>query len=139
MKLCTKVVSVDVEQYQEEVAKTISRYSLLAVPVVNKENRLLGIVTVDDAMEIMEEEDTEDIHKMAGITPEEDIELSKTIWGASKKNFMACYLSNWRHVCRQSYLWVFSCPESMVALAFLFQYYGYRRQYRHSITSLISS
>ncbi|MDD4568551.1 MAG: magnesium transporter [Tepidanaerobacteraceae bacterium] len=80
-----KIVSVDVEQDQEEVAKIILRYSLLAIPVVNKENRLLGIVTIDDAIEILEEEDTEDIHKMAGITPEQDAVLTTTIWGASKK------------------------------------------------------
>lgn len=82
-----KIVSVDVEQDQEEVAKIILRYSLLAIPVVNKENRLLGIVTIDDAIEILEEEDTEDIHKMAGITPEQDAVLTTTIWGASKKDY----------------------------------------------------
>ena len=84
----TNIVSVHVDQDQEEVAKIISRYSLLAVPVVNEANRLLGIVTVDDAMEVIEEENTEDIHRMAGITPEEDIALSKTIWGASKKRVL---------------------------------------------------
>jgi magnesium transporter len=80
-----KVVSVDVGLDQEEVAKTISKYSLLAVPVVDKQNRLLGIVTVDDALDVMEAEDTEDIHKMAGISPEEDVVLTSSIWGASKK------------------------------------------------------
>ncbi|MGI6424383.1 MAG: magnesium transporter [Tepidanaerobacteraceae bacterium] len=114
-----KVVSVDVEQYQEEVAKTISRYSLLAVPVVNKENRLLGIVTVDDAMEIMEEEDTEDIHKMAGITPEEDIELSKTIWGASKKRILWLVICLIGDMFAGRVIYGFShVLESMVALAF---------------------
>jgi len=84
----TNVVSVKVDDYQEEVAKVISRYGLLAVPVVNYENRLLGIVTVDDAMEVLEEEDTEDIHKMAGITPEEDELLTTTVWGATKKRIL---------------------------------------------------
>ncbi|NLZ53073.1 MAG: magnesium transporter [Thermoanaerobacteraceae bacterium] len=84
----TKIVSVHVDQDQEEVAKIISKYSLLAVPVVNESNRLLGIVTVDDAMEVLEEEDTEDIHRLAGITPEDDIASSKTIWGASKKRLL---------------------------------------------------
>ncbi len=80
-----KVISVNVDQDQEDVAKIISRYALLAVPVVDNENRLLGIVTVDDAMEVLEAENTEDIHKMAGITTEEDVILTSTIWGASKK------------------------------------------------------
>lgn len=84
----TKIVSVHVDQDQEEVAKIISKYSLLAVPVVNESNRLLGIVTVDDAMEVLEEEDTEDIHRLAGITPEDDIASSKTIWGAAKKRLL---------------------------------------------------
>lgn len=84
----TNVVSVNVDKDQEEVAKIISKYSLLAVPVVNESNRLLGIVTVDDAMEVLEEEDTEDIHRLAGITPEEDIAFSKTIWGASRKRIL---------------------------------------------------
>lgn len=83
-----KVVAVDVSLDQEEVARVIFRYSLLAVPVVNKENRLLGIVTVDDALEVLEMENTEDIHRMAGITPEEDILLTSTIWGASKKRIL---------------------------------------------------
>ncbi|WP_422443590.1 magnesium transporter [Thermoanaerobacterium sp. DL9XJH110] len=80
-----KVVSVDVGCDQEEVARIISKYSLLAVPVVDRENRLLGIVTVDDALEVMEKENTEDIHKMAGISPQEDVGLTSTVWGASKR------------------------------------------------------
>ncbi|TYP56700.1 magnesium transporter [Thermosediminibacter litoriperuensis] len=80
-----KVVSVQVDEDQEEVAKLISKYSLLALPVVDRENHLLGIVTVDDALDILEEETTEDIHKLAGISPEEDILLTTTIWGAVKK------------------------------------------------------
>lgn len=80
-----KVVSVDVDLDQEEVARVISRYSLLAVPVVNKEHRLLGIITVDDALDVIEEELTEDIHKMAGITPERDTGLTTSILGEAKK------------------------------------------------------
>jgi len=83
-----KIVSVDVSLDQEEVARIISRYSLLAVPVVNKDNRLLGIVTVDDALEVLEEENTEDIHKMAGIIPEDDVLLTSSIWGAAKKRIV---------------------------------------------------
>jgi magnesium transporter len=67
---------------------------LLAVPVVNEENRLLGIVTVDDAHGSLEEENTEDIHKMAGITPEEDIALTTLLYGVpQKEDFMAYYMS----------------------------------------------
>ena len=56
---------------KEEVALQIKKYDLLAIPVVDKENRLVGIVTVDDAIDVMEEEATEDIEKMAAILPSE--------------------------------------------------------------------
>lgn len=54
---------------QEEVAEVVKKYDLLSVPVVDKENRLVGIVTVDDVVDILQEEATEDIEKMAAITP----------------------------------------------------------------------
>ncbi|MBR5753619.1 MAG: magnesium transporter, partial [Clostridia bacterium] len=54
---------------QEEVAKVVKHYDLLSVPVVDKEDRLVGIVTVDDVIDILQEEATEDIEKMAAITP----------------------------------------------------------------------
>jgi len=56
---------------QEEVAQTFSKYGFLSLPVVDGEKRLVGIVTVDDVMEVMEDEATEDIEKMAAITPSE--------------------------------------------------------------------
>lgn len=54
---------------QEDVAEVVKHYDLLSVPVVDKENRLVGIVTVDDVIDILQEEATEDIEKMAAITP----------------------------------------------------------------------
>ncbi len=54
---------------REDVAQSLSKYGFLALPVVDTEDRLVGIVTVDDAMDVMEEEATEDIEKMAAITP----------------------------------------------------------------------
>ena len=63
------VISVDTLADQEEVANMLSRYDFLAIPVVDKENRLVGIVTVDDAIDVMEAETTEDIEKMAAILP----------------------------------------------------------------------
>ena len=63
------VISVDTLTDQEEVANMLSRYDFLAIPVVDAENRLVGIVTVDDAIDVMEAETTEDIEKMAAILP----------------------------------------------------------------------
>lgn len=54
---------------RESVAQTISKYDLLALPIVDKENRLVGIVTVDDALDVIEEEATQDMEMMAAITP----------------------------------------------------------------------
>ncbi|HHU69805.1 MAG TPA: magnesium transporter [Thermoanaerobacterales bacterium] len=67
-----KVVTVNVDDDQEIAVKTINKYSLLAVPVIDADGRLMGIITVDDALEVLREETTEDIHKMAGIAVEED-------------------------------------------------------------------
>ena len=65
----TNVISVGTHEDKEDVAQMFSKYDLTALPVVDGENRLVGIVTVDDAMDVMEEEATEDFEKMAAILP----------------------------------------------------------------------
>lgn len=64
--MITDVFSVQTDMDQEEVAKLVARYDILAVPVVDGSNRLMGIVTVDDVIDILRKEATEDILKMAG-------------------------------------------------------------------------
>ncbi|RLC01460.1 MAG: magnesium transporter [Deltaproteobacteria bacterium] len=64
--MSTDVFSVQTDMDQEEVAKLVARYDILAVPVVNRTNELVGIVTVDDVIDIFREEATEDFLKMAG-------------------------------------------------------------------------
>lgn len=64
-----KVVSVPVDLDQEEVAKLFGRYDFMALPVVNIGGRLVGVITVDDILDVIEEEDTEDIHKLGGSQP----------------------------------------------------------------------
>lgn len=73
------VISVSTMEDQEEVAQMFSKYSFMALPVVDTENRLVGIVTIDDAMEVMQEETTEDFEKMAGITPSDKPYLRTTV------------------------------------------------------------
>ncbi len=68
--MSTDVFSVETSMDQEEVAKIVARYNILAVPVVDETNRLVGIVTVDDVIDIFREEATEDILKMAGVGEE---------------------------------------------------------------------
>ena len=67
-------VYVNVYDDQEEVAEYFTKYGFLAIPVVDKENRLVGIITVDDILDVIEEETTEDIERMAGIMDGSDKE-----------------------------------------------------------------
>ena len=57
---------------QEEAVNVAQKYDLLALPVLDNEGRLVGIVTIDDLIDVLEEEVTEDFHKMAAITPAEE-------------------------------------------------------------------
>ena len=69
--MLTNVISVTTQDDQEEVARMFGKYNFLALPVVDKENRMVGIVTFDDAMDVMEDEATEDMEIMGGMTPSE--------------------------------------------------------------------
>ncbi|MCL6471674.1 MAG: magnesium transporter [Firmicutes bacterium] len=70
------VIFVDVDTDQEEVANVMSRYDLLAVPVVDHEHNLLGIVTIDDVVDVIEEEASEDIYRLGGVVREERLDSS---------------------------------------------------------------
>ena len=70
--MSTDVISVPVETDQEEVADIVEKYDFTAVPVVDTDNRLAGVVTVDDILDVIEEEATEDIYRMAGSSIEEE-------------------------------------------------------------------
>ena len=74
------VIYVNTHEDKEIVAKEMSKYDLLALPVVDNENRLVGIITVDDAIDVIEEEATEDIEKMAAITPSDKPYLSTSVF-----------------------------------------------------------
>jgi magnesium transporter len=65
------VISVRTDMDQEEVAKVVEKYNILAVPVVDETNKLMGIITVDDIIDVIRAEATEDIYKMAGASDEE--------------------------------------------------------------------
>ncbi len=80
------VIFVYANEDQEEVAKIVARYDLLAVPVVDEEMRMAGIVTIDDVIDVLREEATEDFFKLAG-TDEEEIH-SKSIVKSAKHRFM---------------------------------------------------
>ncbi len=74
------VISVNTLTDQEEVAQMLSKYNFLALPVVDNDKRMVGIVTFDDAIDVLVEETTEDIEKMAGMLPSEKTYLRSTPW-----------------------------------------------------------
>ena len=76
--MLTNLISVTTQTDQEEVARMFSKYNFLALPVVDGENRMVGIVTFDDAMDVMEEEATADMEIMAAMTPSEKTYLKNT-------------------------------------------------------------
>lgn len=79
-----EVYSARVDQDQEEVARLIQEADLLALPIVDTEGRLVGIVTVDDAMQILEEEQTEDVARAGGAEPLEHPYLSTSLLGLAR-------------------------------------------------------
>ena len=82
--MLTNLISVTTHTDQEEVAKMFSHYNFLALPVVDGDNRLVGIVTFDDAMDVIEEEATEDMELMGGMLPSEKTYLRSTPWDLFK-------------------------------------------------------
>ena len=76
------VISVSVDMDQEEVARQVASYNLLAIPVVDKDGVLVGIITVDDVVDVIREEATEDMLKMAGAVEEEAVSKSSSLAAA---------------------------------------------------------
>ncbi len=74
------VISVKTLDDQQVVADMVKKYDLIAIPVVDNENRLVGIITIDDVVDVIEEENTEDFEKMAAITPSETEYLKTSTW-----------------------------------------------------------
>ena len=82
--MLTNLISVTTHTDQEEVARLFAKYNFLALPVVDRENRMVGIVTFDDAMDVLEEETTEDIELMGGMLPSERTYLKSSTWSLFK-------------------------------------------------------
>ena len=79
------VISVHANDDQEKVAEIIKKYNLIVLPVTDDENRLLGIITIDDIMDVVEQEATEDFHKMAGISPVEESYLKTSAFTMARQ------------------------------------------------------
>lgn len=83
----TNIISTTTLEDKEVVAEKFQKYDLLALPVVDRENRLVGIITIDDAMDVLQDENTEDFEKMAAITPTDKPYLKMSVFDIWKKRF----------------------------------------------------
>lgn len=81
------IISVSTHTDQEEVADKFAKYDLLTMPVVDSENRLVGIITVDDVLDVLEEEATKDFHMMAGMQITEETYMESSVFQLFKKRF----------------------------------------------------
>ena len=84
----TDVITAETTEDQEEAVARMMRYDFISLPVVDKEGRLVGIVTVDDVMDVMEEEATEDFEKMAAMAPSEKPYLKTSVLSLAKHRIL---------------------------------------------------
>ena len=84
----TEIISVGTHTDQEETARLFSKYDLLALPVVDLDNRMVGIITVDDAMDVMVDEATEDISIMGAVNPSEKTYFEASVFSHAKNRFL---------------------------------------------------
>ena len=82
------IISVETLDDKEEVANMFDKYDFMSLPVVDKENRLVGIVTFDDAIDVIQEENTEDIQKMGALQPIEETYLKTPVWRHAKNRIV---------------------------------------------------
>ncbi len=71
--MTTDLISVRADMDQEEVARQVASYNLLAIPVVDEENKLVGVITVDDIIDVIKDEATEDVYRLAGVTGDDRV------------------------------------------------------------------
>jgi magnesium transporter len=71
--MTTDVISVRADMDQEEVARQVASYNLLAIPVVDEENKLAGVITVDDIIDVIKDEATEDVYRLAGVSSDDRV------------------------------------------------------------------
>ena len=84
----SNVVKVNTLEDQEEVTKMFDKYDCVALPVVDQEDRLVGIITIDDAIDVIQEETLEDFEKMAAITPAEDTYFKTSVFKHAKNRIV---------------------------------------------------
>src|SRR3954463_12420648 len=81
--MTSDIISVRVDMDQEEVARQVASYNLLAIPVVDEENKLVGVITVDDVIDVIKDEATEDVYRLAGVAGDDRVFTSS--WDSLRK------------------------------------------------------
>lgn len=84
----TEFISVNTLDDQENIAHLFKKYDLLSIPVTDNEKRLVGIITIDDIVDIIDQENTEDFQKMAGMEPNEEEYLKTSVWNLAKHRIL---------------------------------------------------
>lgn len=114
------VISVDVDMDQEEVARQVASYNLLAIPVTEKDGRLVGIITVDDVVDVIREEATEDMLKMAGAL-EEDLLSKSSSLSAARTRFPWLFTNLFGSLLSGAILWYFryTLQEVVAVVSFI--------------------
>ena len=84
----TNLIKVNTLEDKEEAAKKFDKYDLLALPVVDQEDRLVGIITIDDAVDVIQEANTEDFEKMAAMNPSDDTYFHTSVFKHAKNRIM---------------------------------------------------
>jgi len=86
--MSTNVIYAQTLDDKEQIAKQFSKYDMLSLPVVDKETRLVGIITIDDAVDVIQEENTEDFEIMAAISPTDDSYLKTSVFTHARKRIV---------------------------------------------------
>jgi magnesium transporter len=86
--MSTNFIAVHTHDDQEEIANLFKKYDLIALPVIDAESRLAGIITIDDIVDVIDQENTEDFQKMAGIQPTEEPYLENSVLNMAKHRFI---------------------------------------------------
>ena len=87
--MTTDLISVRADMDQEEVARQVASYNLLAIPVVDEENKLVGVITVDDIIDVIKDEATEDVYRLAGVAGDDRV-FTKAVRVAAQARCPGC-------------------------------------------------
>ena len=126
----THVIKAQTTDDQEQVADTMNKYGLLSMPVVDSEDRLVGIITVDDVMEVMEEEATEDFEKMAAMLPSEKPYLKTGVFTLAKNRIPWLLILMLSSTITGGILVKYENAFAAIPLLLYPDAYGYRRKLR---------